>query len=241
MNDIDDETRDTAAAPFDMGHAALRLIVGSVLEGADEFSKRLQRWEHETAATLTAAADDPPTAEHERLRHALIGLAFVAQDRLRQETARWLDFPSQSTRSLIDMAERMAGNPLLRPFAKPFKANLETMAQQVEAEVERWRQIGQQEEPRSRALSRKALEEIVDEVLEELAKNPELQSLIQQQSIGLAEEVVDNMREVTVTADSVVEGIARRLLRRQPRNQLPPADLRLQAQGEKESDDDNNG
>ncbi|MEZ4769296.1 MAG: hypothetical protein R2844_12820 [Caldilineales bacterium] len=49
-----------------------------------------------------------------------------------------------------------------------------------------------------------------------------VQTLIQGQSLGLAGQVMDGVRERTVTADTVAEMVARRLLRRAPRTELPP-------------------
>lgn len=53
-------------------------------------------------------------------------------------------------------------------------------------------------------------------------ENPEaVQELIQGQSLGLAEEVMDQVRERTVTADSLLETMVRGILRRAPRESLP--------------------
>lgn len=52
--------------------------------------------------------------------------------------------------------------------------------------------------------------------------NPEvIQDLIQGQSLGLAGEIMDQVRERTVTADSLVETLTRAILRRTPRSDLP--------------------
>jgi hypothetical protein len=63
-------------------------------------------------------------------------------------------------------------------------------------------------------------------------ENPEVvQDLIQGQSLDLAGEVLDEVRERTVTADALVEGVVRRVLRRKPREELdpPPNVVRRQA------------
>lgn len=53
-------------------------------------------------------------------------------------------------------------------------------------------------------------------------ENPEaVQDLIQGQSLGLAEEVMDQVRERTVTADSLLETMVRAILRRTPRENIP--------------------
>ena len=55
--------------------------------------------------------------------------------------------------------------------------------------------------------------------------------MVQTQSIGLAEEVVEEVRERTVSADNFVEGVVRAVLRRPSRSELPypPEELRLRA------------
>ena len=64
-------------------------------------------------------------------------------------------------------------------------------------------------------------DEIVDEFINRLADNPEVQELVAQQSLSLAAGVRDEVRERTVTSDNVLEDIARRILRREPRPELP--------------------
>jgi hypothetical protein len=107
---------------------------------------------------------------------------------------------------------------------RPVQKRIQGLSQRINADVDRWIRLGQQEEARSRDLARVAVPDVVDEVLEYLAENPDLRDLIQEQSVGLAGEVVNSMREVTVTADDVLERVVRHVLRRQPR----PSDMRLE-------------
>lgn len=235
MTDNDDLRQDTGAAPdgddFAASKAILRLLVGLTLEGTDELSRRLREWEdritQEAAPTPPDGSDAETLTDGDRLYYALIGMAFAARQRVENDLMGWLVSPSRAMQGMIDAADQIAQNPLLRPLVKPLKEQAEQLSTQMHGEIERWIAIGQAEEQRSRAIARTAVPEIVDEVLESLADNPELQDLIQQQSVGLAGEVVDSVREVTVTADAVMEGIVRRLLRRRPRNQLPAPDKRL--------------
>lgn len=86
----------------------------------------------------------------------------------------------------------------------------------------RWVEVGRAEEARSRALARVAFDKTVDQYIEYLTTNPEVQELVQTQSTGLANEVIEEVRERTVSADSLLEGMARSFLRRLPRRALPP-------------------
>jgi len=62
----------------------------------------------------------------------------------------------------------------------------------------------------------------MDEAINTLAHSPALVELVQTQSSSLAGVVVEEVRERAVSADILVERLARRILRRPPRAQLPP-------------------
>jgi hypothetical protein len=74
-------------------------------------------------------------------------------------------------------------------------------------------------------LAQTTFDELVDEVIDYLARNPEIIGLVRQQSTGLATVVVDNGRELIVSADTLVETALRRLLRMTPRAELPESPL----------------
>jgi hypothetical protein len=88
---------------------------------------------------------------------------------------------------------------------------------------------GRLEEESSQTLAIEALGDIVEEVVGYVAESPELVELIRAQvgaqGTGLANVVVDNTRQVSVTADFFVEGLVRRVLRRTSRADLPPSPL----------------
>jgi hypothetical protein len=69
-----------------------------------------------------------------------------------------------------------------------------------------------------------------DAYVEHLRENPEpVQELIQGQSAGMIAEILDSLRSRAVTADSVLESIARSILRRRPRSELPEPPPAVQA------------
>jgi hypothetical protein len=71
-----------------------------------------------------------------------------------------------------------------------------------------------------------------DRYVDHLHDNPEaIQDLIQSQSVGLASDVADAVRQRTVTADTLLELFVRTVLRRAPREELPEPspDVRTQA------------
>lgn len=60
----------------------------------------------------------------------------------------------------------------------------------------------------------------------------DVQTLVQGQSMSLAGQVRDEIRERTVTSDSVVDAIVRSILRLKPREELPPPPLEVQRRAE---------
>jgi len=70
-------------------------------------------------------------------------------------------------------------------------------------------------------------------VIDHLAENPEIRELVAQQSMGMAEDIVDGVRARTVSADTLIERVVRGLLNRPPREQLPAPNEEVIAQAAK--------
>jgi hypothetical protein len=80
-----------------------------------------------------------------------------------------------------------------------------------------------------------------DRYVEHLRENSEaIRELVQSQSVGLATEVADSVRERTVTADTLLERFVRSVLRRRPREDLdgPPPEVRARAEDPRNHGDD---
>ena len=70
-----------------------------------------------------------------------------------------------------------------------------------------------------------------DRYIAYLNEHPEdVQNLVQGQAVGMATEVRDDVRTITVTGDTFLETLARALLRRAPREALPPPPIEVQRQ-----------
>jgi hypothetical protein len=108
------------------------------------------------------------------------------------------------TRTVDDTVSMLSRNPgveaLIRVRVDSYIAYLHEHPERVEPLV---RQLG-------------------DGYIDYLHEHPEqVQDLIQSQSVSLGTEIVDGVRERTVTADSFFETLIRSLLRREPRAELP--------------------
>jgi hypothetical protein len=75
------------------------------------------------------------------------------------------------------------------------------------------------------------VQEVGDRYIAYLNEHPDdVQNLVQGQAVGMATEVRDDVRTVTVTGDTFLETLARALLRRTPRENLPPPPPEVQHQ-----------
>lgn len=218
-----------------------RLVVGAALLGADELSARLQTWDQSEGAGQPSTPDEttlatapPPAGEQRvvylsdptpsqqeiqdlRLRHALVGLVFDVQDSF----GRGLGLADRATRLAGRAAEPFV-SPLYNSRAMgPIRTRFDSLAERGAAEVERWIAIGEAETPQSRTVTSTAVVDGVDTVVDYLASDEKVQELIQSQSVGLIDEILEETRERAVSLDNLLEMLARNMLRKTPRSELP--------------------
>lgn len=174
--------------------------------------------------SVALAAPDPATL----LRHALIGLLFDTEARVETGLAAITQ---------LDQALGALAVPLLQPLQTntvlaPARAAFEKLVTRGAAEVDRWIELGCEEERRSRLLTKTAGRMTFETSIHQVAINPEVQALVQQQGIGLANEVVKEVRERAVSADTLFERLARSVFKLAPRETLPepPAAVRIRAE-----------
>ena len=246
MNDSTEMQDQSNPAPSvsDQGGAAsgapqtiTRLLVGGTLMGADMLQKQLETWNQEDQerasssskdrkglttknGVRSAAAGQPEEPEPlpNRTQYALLGLLFQSQASL-QKATKTLDRAERAAWKLMTPVHKPLGT--WRIFA-PARKRYEHLAARGSAEVDRWVQLGRVEAQRSRELTETALDSTVDESIDFVVTSPRVREVIKETSTSLGSEVGDGMRSRTVSSDTLVEGLARRLLRRAP-HEYPPA------------------
>jgi hypothetical protein len=199
----------------------LRLVVGGALIGSDELRRRLQAWEQEIAdqAIEPSAADDIENRT-QYIRTAFIGFLFSTKWQMEGAAPRLLRAADVLLKRSFRPLRSLVGNSAGRRV----QSRIDDLEQRGEDRVAQWLAIGLSQEPHARILARNALDEVVDDVIAQLAENPELEALVQQQSVGLASEIVDGVRTQTVTADTMVERSVRKILGRPARPLLAEPD-----------------
>ena len=210
---------------FDSLRTLTELLLGGAIEGTSQLISRLKAYQAELqrqADEREAGQQEPDSMisqenELDRLRFAVVGLILDAQSTFKRNVSLWARIADRSVRT----TNRVAG-PVTNSFLfGPLQRRYDRLVRRGEESLARWVADGRTAEPHSRELAKMTYLEIVDEFINRLAENPELESLITQQSLGLASEARDEVRERTVTADNLVESLVRRVLRRTPRAELP--------------------
>jgi hypothetical protein len=221
-----------------------RLVVGTALFAIDELSRRASAWErqaaqaHPAAAPALSHAQDVPAPTETRgpapageaivvppadtaapadgqLGLAMIGWVFATQERLRLD--RDPGHILQAAGAQIGTTAAALIGESLGWVSRDRKAH-STAAH--DPRMQAWITRGRSEARHSRALARAAINEIVQDVIDALADEPAIQNLVQSQGTTLASEVLDEVRERTVSADIYVDSLSRRLFRRARRS--PP-------------------
>ena len=247
-NQADLTAHDIPSSPRGFGSIAL-LLIGGVLLGIDELNASLGNWGAEISSPKSGNADYPSSQSSKSeefdipsntsisqsdeydnsniVRYALIGLAFDIQERVQSG----LKIVDQTTRSISNVA-----TPIIDPISnsrlvKPFRRRYDELVLRGKQEVDRWVDAGLAEDTRSRQFAQTALEKSVDKSIDYLTTNEEIKELIETQSVSLAGEVVEEIRERAVSADILLERIVRMSLRLTPRTELPapPTEVMEQA------------
>jgi hypothetical protein len=126
--------------------------------------------------------------------------------------------PLQAASESAALATRRGLRVLARvPGARFVERGARALRSGAADQVRRWAQEGAHEELAGRRLARQATPGFVELAIARLSESPELRSVIEEQSEGLAEHSVTELRERSHEADHAVERLVRRVFRR-PQN-----------------------
>lgn len=209
-------------AEFDAYMAISRLVVGGIIEGTGQLATRLKRVETELKREY---ALDPKVGEinstGDVLRYAAVGFVLSASEGIRDRVIKAVDASDLFWEFTGNTIKPLTENRITGFFTAPFERAFDSIVERGQDTVTGWVERGRREEPISRELALNTADTIFEEFITLLSENPELADLVQQQSVGLVGEVVDEVRSRTISADVLAETLVRRLLRRPPRSELP--------------------
>ena len=207
-------------------HTLMRLLIGSTTEGTDELIRRLKEWQKEIGQTSEATmVISPDETELDRLRYAFIGFLFESP----RAVIKGVSTVDRTARKATGLMSKLFSPVTNSRLMRPARDRYEKMAMRGESILENWIQTGRAEEQLSRILVKRGTSGVIDEFLQYMAENPEVRTLVQQQSIGMADEVLGEVRNRTASADTLVERVARSILRLPPRESQPSSTMELPA------------
>lgn len=225
-----------------------RLGLGVVLLGLDALMDRTKVWEKsidKSSVSVQGAAKassndqtshvQAPTVyleqhtseEAEQRRQTLIGLVFDLQDRILRGLATFHRVETLADRAVSPVLAPITKSRLFRPIRNQF----DKLVARGQEQVDQWIQIGKVEEDHSRELVKTATLTTVDTSIDYLSTNPDVKELVQSQSTSLINEIIEEIRERTVSGDTLIEGIVRAVFHLTPRHNLPepPLEVRMRA------------
>jgi hypothetical protein len=228
--EVSDEALLASLADLDFENVQLlsRFLLGALLMGGGALTGIMRDVQREIEANPQLLAQDAE-AEDESLRDLLrylsIGLFVRGQKKAIGLVQGGFRLSLDATRWVLGGAGRASN----RWFGRPVRRAMAPRVQRLEREAELVIEEGRLEEQKARLMTVGTIDELVDQVVEALAQSPELTDmvieLVGQQGVGLASVAGDNARSLSVIADNLSERLVRGVLRRKPRQDLPPSPL----------------
>jgi hypothetical protein len=205
-----------------------RFLLGGLLMGGGSFMQIVRDVQREIEAEPDLLAHDS-TAEDESLRdlfrYLSICLLVQGTERVSGLIEGGFRLSLDVTRRLIGGVDRVTDNRVARPFRRAMASRLQRLEREAELVIDK----GRVEERNAKLLTGETIDELIDQVVDKLAESPELTDviieLVSQQGKGMASIAGDNARSLSVIADNITERLARRLLRRKSRQELPPSPM----------------
>jgi hypothetical protein len=201
-------------ANFDDLESVLRLLIGAGVLGGDELLKRLRQWEEHVLYEPQQPGQMPLEDDFTRLRYAVIGLLFDGSKRAVKAANDVVNYSNRQSSAAYRTLDDLSRVPLIGLLASPVKRTVDNATRRRDDEVERLIRIGRVEERDGRKLAAVATDELISELLIRVGNDPEVSNIIQNQSVDMAGDMLDDFRQGTVKADKKLQGAIQRLLGR---------------------------
>ncbi len=143
-----------------------------------------------------------------QIKYALLGVVLSSPELFAKRFRK--------TRSLTDRLLRKASS-ITRPLSSsrimaPLNNGFDKLVQRGETIVQEYAEIGRRGEKFSEVYTNQTFENLVDKTVDNVASRPEIRELVQQQSLGMAEELSEEIHDRFSAADSILERIVFKLI-----------------------------
>ncbi len=192
--------------------ATLRLLVGSALNGTDAYLLRLRRAQAlQESLNPESLIIDENESYRDQLKYLLLGILFEAPDTLQRGLVKAEQASSKVYRILSNILSPITNSRIFNPV----RVRYDEVVVRGERVLDRLIMKGRLEEQNSRRLlQQKALDDVVNEVLEYVILRTELMDVVQESGVGMAGGVVDEFREQSASVDNLLEGKLKSLFKK---------------------------
>jgi len=201
---------------------ALRLIVGSMLEGNDELRARIAAWREAMPGPQSLGETKPPALDEtggSALLYTLLGLLFKTPDYLNRGASSAGTFTSRTTNFISSILRPIKNSWLLKPVRRRYHVYV-ARGESVVGSLEG---LGRSEASRSRSLVHdRVSDEMIVDFLGYVVEKAKVKELIAEQGMEVTGDAVTEMRERSAGVDSSLDNIVDNILRRQ-KSKVPPA------------------
>jgi hypothetical protein len=201
--------------------AALRVAIGSALNGTDLLIARVRRMQamHETGQPGLVAIDENETAQ-DRLKFLLLGVLFELPDVFQRGSNTTGKFFSK----VYGLVSRLTAPVTNSWLFSPVREGYDTAAVRGGKVVDRLIMKGRIEEQNSRnIIQQQAINDLVNEFVEYLVIKIKVQEIIQKEGTTMAVDVVGDFQQESSNVDALLESKLKSIFRRSP-SPNPPAE-----------------
>jgi hypothetical protein len=146
--------------------------------------------------------------EKNQLRYALIGLILKTPSVVSRGVSRTARLAETGFSRLSALIKPVTSNRAVRPINKRY----EQMVARGERIVGDWIDTGRRGEITSQKLLQQTTDEVLGEVVNVVAKRPEITDLVQQSSMGMVDELTDELQGRASAVDTILERIVFKLI-----------------------------
>lgn len=192
----------------------MRLALGSVVIGREEMKNRFQAKQSETAVPASALNEVTPIeTDTDRIRYAAVGAVAKSSDAFQGRISA-LERTANKGFGMLSRAFRPLSNSrLMRPVHRQYQRYVD----HGDKVVSDWVAAGRREEYLSKQLVQDTATEAIEETLDYFAESPEMDELVQQQSVDLIEDVFEDVGDRTSSTGMIMVDWLSGMIMRKPR------------------------
>lgn len=194
--------------------AALRVAIGSALNGSDVLMARVRRIQamQQPVGPDTITVDENETAR-DRLKFLLLGVLFEVPDILE----RGLTSTGKASSKVYNLFSRLTSPVTNSRFYSPVQQRYDHVAARGEKVVDRLVMKGRIEEYNSRnIIQQQAVNDLINEFVEYLVIKIKVQEIIQKGGTTMAVDVMGDFQQESSNVDALLENKLKSIFRKSP-------------------------